>query len=98
MGGAPDKPAPHTPPQPLGENGGGGSDENTSELERDTQLAFEEQEKSSVPAPGFLRPRRPSAEPSHPQIKREHDRGVTSHGRSEELGRGSPLHSQDQES
>ncbi|CZR63509.1 uncharacterized protein PAC_13406 [Phialocephala subalpina] len=49
-----DEPAPHTLPQPLGENGGGGSDENASELERDMQLASEEQEKSSAPAPGSL--------------------------------------------
>jgi hypothetical protein len=36
------------------EDGGGGSDENASELERDMQLASEEQEKSSAPAPGSL--------------------------------------------
>jgi hypothetical protein len=60
MGGAPDEPALLTLPQPLSETGGGGSDENASELERDMQLAFEEQERSSpAPAPGSLRPRRP---------------------------------------
>jgi hypothetical protein len=70
MGGASGEPAPHTLSQPLSENGGGGSDENAYELERDMQLAFEEQEKSSsAPAPGSPCPRRPSAEPSHPQIE-----------------------------
>jgi hypothetical protein len=100
IGGAPDEPAPPTLPQPLGESGGGGSDENASELERDMQLAFEEQEKSSsapapAPAPGSPRPRRPSAEPPHPHTEQEHDRGGTSCGRSEELGRGPPRRSQD---
>jgi hypothetical protein len=47
IGGAPDEPAFPTLPQSLSESGGGGSDENGSELEGDMQLAFEEQEKSS---------------------------------------------------
>jgi hypothetical protein len=38
---------PQSLPHPLDENGGGGSDENASELERGMELAFEEQEKSS---------------------------------------------------
>jgi len=96
IGGAPDEPAPPTLPQPLGESGGGGSNENASELKRDMQLAFEEQEKpSSAPAPGSPRPRRPSAEPPHPHTEQEHDRDGTSCGRSEEPGRGPPRRSQD---
>jgi hypothetical protein len=91
MGGALDEPAPHALPQPLSDSGGGGSDKSASELERDMQLAVEEQEKSS-PAPNSLRPRRPSV---HPQTEQEHDRGGTSCGRSEELGRGPPGRSQD---
>ncbi|PVH67929.1 hypothetical protein DL98DRAFT_599974 [Cadophora sp. DSE1049] len=78
MGGAPDEPAPHALPQPLSESGGGGSDESPSELERDMQLAFDEQEKSSPP-------------PAEP----EYDRGRPNCRRSEELGRGPPLRSQD---
>jgi hypothetical protein len=70
MGGVPDKPAPHTLPQLLGKSGGGGSNENASELKRDMQLALEEQEKSlSAPAPGSPRPCYPFAEPLYPQIE-----------------------------
>lgn len=95
MGGAPDEPAPHTLPQPLDENRGG-SNENTTELGRDIQLAFGEQEKSSsATAPRSPRPHPPSAEPSHPPIDQEHNQGRTSYGRSEELGHGPPLRSQD---
>jgi hypothetical protein len=98
MGGAPDQPALHTLPQPLGENGGGRGDENASELERDKQLASEEQEKSSsAPAADSPHPCRPSAEPPHPQTEQEHDRGGTSCGISDELGRGPRRRSQDRE-
>lgn len=92
MGGALE-PALYTLPQPLGEKGGDGSDENAPELERDMQLAFEEQEKSSsAPTPGSLRPTWPL-----PQIEHGHDRDRTSCGRLEELERGLPLRSQDWE-
>jgi hypothetical protein len=79
----------------LDENGGGGSEEKTvSELEKDLLLAFEEQENPSLaPAPSSPRPHRPSAEPLHPQIDREHDQS----GRLEELRPSTPLRSQDQE-
>lgn len=56
-GGVLDEPAPHSLLTPLDENGGGGSYENAAELERDIQLAFEEQEKSlsaTAPAPTIL--------------------------------------------
>jgi hypothetical protein len=60
------------------------------------QLAFEEQEKSSpAPAANSPRPRRPSAEPPHPQTEHQHDRGGTSCGISDELGRGPRRRSQD---
>lgn len=72
-GGVLDEAAPHTLPQPLGENGRGGSDENASELEKDMLLAFEEQEKSSsAPTPSSRHPQCHSAEPLHPQIDPEH--------------------------
>jgi hypothetical protein len=35
---------PYSPPNPLDEDSGGGSDENVSKLERDMLLAFEEQQ------------------------------------------------------
>jgi hypothetical protein len=96
IGGAPDEAALPTLPQSLSENGGGGSDENASELGRDMQLVVEEQEmSSSAPAPGSLHPRRTSAEPPHPHTEQEHDRGGASRGRPEELGRGPPCRSQD---
>jgi hypothetical protein len=82
----------------LDEDGGGGREENVSELERDMLLAFEEQEKSSSStAPSSPCPHRHSTEPSHPQIDQEHDQSATNYGRLEELGYGSPLGSQDQE-
>jgi hypothetical protein len=37
-----EEPAPHSLPKPLDEEGGGRSEENVSELERDMLLAFEE--------------------------------------------------------
>jgi hypothetical protein len=86
-GGVLDEPAPYSLPQPLDENGGGGSNENATKLERDMQLAFEEQEKSSLaPAPSFPRSHHHSAELSHPQIDQDYNRGGTSYGRLEELG------------
>jgi hypothetical protein len=90
-------PVSYTLPQPLDENGGG-SDENTTELGRDMQLAFGEQEKRpSVTAPRPRGPQPQSAEPSHPPIDQEHDQGGTGYGRLEELGHCSPLRSQGQE-
>jgi hypothetical protein len=60
---------PYSLPKPLDEEGGGGSEENVSELERDMLLAFEEQEKSSsATAPSSARPPCRFVEPSHPQI------------------------------
>ena len=53
---------PQSLPALLEKDGGGGSERNVSELERDLQLAFEEQEKLSATSPSFPRPRR-SAEP-----------------------------------
>ncbi|CZR65297.1 uncharacterized protein PAC_15197 [Phialocephala subalpina] len=90
-------PVSYTLPQPLDENGGG-NDENTTELGRDMQLAFGEQEKwFSATAPRSPGPQPQSAEPSHPPIDQEHDQGGTGYGRLEELGHCSPLRSQDQE-
>ena len=90
-------PASYTLLQPLDENGGG-SDENTTELGRDMQLAFGEQEKWSLAtAPRSPSPQPQSAVPSHPPIDQEHDQGGTSYGRLEELGHCSPLRNQDQE-
>jgi hypothetical protein len=96
-GGASDEPA-HTLPALLDEDGGRGSHENASKLERDLLPAFGEQKKSSsAPAPSSPRPHCDSVEPPLPQIDREHDQSGTSYGRLEELGHGSPLRSQDQE-
>jgi hypothetical protein len=89
-----EEPARHSLPTTLGENGGGGNREkHVSEL--DILLAFEEQEKSLATAPSSPRPHR-SAEPQHPQVDQEHDRGGAGNGRSEKLGRGFPLGSQDE--
>jgi hypothetical protein len=86
------EPAPHSLPKPLDEEGGGGSEENVSELERDMLLAFEEQEKSSsATAPSSARPPRHSVEPSHPQIDQEHEQGGTSYSSLEGLRHSSPL-------
>jgi hypothetical protein len=52
---------------------------------------------TGVPTPSALCPYRPSIEPAHPQIDQEDDQSRTSHGRLEELRRGSPLRSQDQD-
>jgi hypothetical protein len=87
MRGASDEPASHSLPQPLDEDGGGGGDENASELKRDVQLAFEEQEKSSATASNSQHPRGHSIKPSHPQINHEHHQSVTGYGRLEELRR-----------
>lgn len=87
IGGALDEPPPHTPPQPVDENGKRGGNENASELERDMQLAFEEQEKSSLDsAPSSPHPQYHSVELSHPQSDSERDQGGTSNV-SLELGR-----------
>lgn len=61
----------YTLPQPLDENGGGGSEGNVSDLERDMELAFGEQEELSATSPSSPRPRR-SAEPSHSQIDQDY--------------------------
>jgi hypothetical protein len=82
---ASEEPGPHTLPQPLDEVGGGESEENVSELERDMLQAFEEHLKSSsATAPSSPRPHRHSTEPPHPQIDQEHDQSGTNYGTLEE--------------
>jgi hypothetical protein len=84
-------------PKPLDEDGGGGSEEKVSELERHLLLAFEEQEKSSsATAPSSPQPHR-YTEQSHPRIDQEHERGGTCYGSLEGIRHGSPLCNQDQE-
>ena len=84
-----EEPAPHSLPKPLDEDGGGGSEENVSELERDMLLAFEEQEKSSsATAPSSPQPPRRYTEQSHPRID---EQGGTSYSSLEGLRHGSPL-------
>ncbi|TVY13031.1 hypothetical protein LARI1_G009055 [Lachnellula arida] len=67
-GGALDEQAPYSLLTLLDESGGGGTDENTSELERGIQLALEEQGPSLVLTPSSFCPRRDSAELSHSQV------------------------------
>ncbi|KAH7363929.1 hypothetical protein BKA65DRAFT_124992 [Rhexocercosporidium sp. MPI-PUGE-AT-0058] len=74
----------------LDQDGGGESEENVSDLERDMQLAFEEQEEllaTSLSSPG-----RRSFESSHPPINQDYDRSW-----SEELRSSSRLCSQEKE-
>jgi hypothetical protein len=92
-----EEPGPHTLPQPLDEVGGGESEENVSEFERDMLLAFEEHVKSSsATAPSSPLPHRHSTEPPHPQIDQEHDQSEANYARLEELRHGSLLRIQDQ--
>jgi hypothetical protein len=78
--------------KPLDEDGGGGSEGNVSELERDMLLAFEEQEKSSsATAPSSPQPPRRYTEQSHPRIDQEHEQGGTSYSSLEGLRHDSPL-------
>lgn len=94
---ASEEPAAYSPPAPLGEEGGEGRDENVCELEKDMLLAFEEQEKSSAATSlSSPRPLRYSAEPLHPPIDQDRDRGERSHLRSADLGYGPRLHHLDQ--
>jgi hypothetical protein len=97
MRGTLDEPMPHTLPQPLSESGRGRGNENAFKLERDMQLAFKEQEKSSSSALAVnsSRPCRPSIKPPYPQTKQEHDRGRTSCNILEELGHGPRRRNQD---
>jgi hypothetical protein len=75
-----EEPAPHSLPKPLDEDGGGGSGEIVSELERDMLLAFEEQEKSSLaPTPSSPQPPCRYTEHSHPRIDQEHEQGGISY-------------------
>jgi hypothetical protein len=84
-----EEPAPHSLPKPLDEDGGGGSEENVSELERDMLLAFEEQEKSSsATAPSSPQPPHRYTEQSHPRID---EQSGTSYSSLEGLRHGSPL-------
>jgi hypothetical protein len=84
-----EEPAPHSLPKPLDEDGGGGSEENVSELERDMLLAFEEQEKSSsATAPSSPQPPRRYTEQSYPRID---EQGGTSYSSLEGLRHVSPL-------
>jgi hypothetical protein len=85
------EPAPHSLPKPLGEDGGGGSEEKVSELERDMLLAFEEQEKSSAIVLSSPQPPRRYTEQSHPLIDQEHEQGGTSYSSLEGLRHGPPL-------
>jgi hypothetical protein len=73
----------------LDEDGGGGSEENVSELERGMLLAFEGQEKSSS-ATALSSPQTPHhyTEQSHPRID---EQGGTSYSSLEGLRHGSPL-------
>jgi hypothetical protein len=83
------EPVSYTLPQPLDENGVRGIDENASELEKNIQLAFEEQEKSSsTTAPKSPRPHRHPAGPSHPPIDQEQDPLEPSQTQGREVGHG----------
>jgi hypothetical protein len=97
MRGTSDEPVSHVLLQPLDENGEGGSNENASKLERNMQLAFEEQEKLlSAPAPSSHYPHRPSAEPSLLQLGQENDPSGTGYGKLEGPRQGFPLCSQNE--
>jgi len=82
--------AAQSPITTMDQDGGGESEENASDLERDMQLALEEQEELLATSPSS--PRRRAFEPSHPPIDQDCDRG-----RSEELRLSTRLCSQDME-
>lgn len=79
-------------PETLNEDGGEGSKDYFSELEKDLLLTFEEQGKLlSAPAASSLYAPCCSTEPSHAQISQDHEQDATSQGRLEGLQDNSKL-------